>query len=255
MPGHQAHYTVRTYDVDANKRMTAPALLRLMNEAAMQHVIQLKLSVWDLEAHQISWVLLRLDLYIQRLPLLGEEIEIVTYPSGFERMFTYRDYRVVDRTGYPVAQATSTWILMHTATRRPARLPDWVVERAEPLFAAPDFLPRPASKLKEWRSTENQLTTTVGWHDLDFNWHLNNSHYLRLLLDALPQERLATEFPQRISLHYKAEANLGDLLVAESGSGSANSFQHRLLRGEEVLAMAETAWRDTLAAVLASPER
>jgi medium-chain acyl-[acyl-carrier-protein] hydrolase len=246
MPGHQERYTVRTYDIDVNKRMTAPALLRLMNEAAMQHVLKLKVSVWDLEAHHLGWVILRLDLYLHRLPLLGEEIEIVTYPSGFERMFTYRDYRVVDGEGNPVAQATSTWILMHTDTRRPARLPDWVVARAEPLLTTADFLPRPASKLREWQAAENQLTTTVGWHDLDFNWHLNNSHYLRLLLDALPQERLTTGFPQRISLHYKAEANLGDLLVAESGPGPDNSFQHRLRRGEEVLALAETVWPNPL---------
>ena len=120
---HEEWYTVRTYDVDRYKQMTAPSLLRSMNEAAMQNVLRLKLSVWDLEPEQLSWVLLRVDLQIQQMPTVSQRIRILTYPSGFERAFTYRDFRVYDEEGQLLAQATTTWVLMHLETRRPMRIP------------------------------------------------------------------------------------------------------------------------------------
>ena len=63
-------------------------MINLMQEAAMQNVIKMGVSVWDLEPHNISWVLMRLLLNVQRVPMLGERIKIVTHPAGFEKIYT-----------------------------------------------------------------------------------------------------------------------------------------------------------------------
>ena len=136
--GHQENYTIRAYDIDAHKRLTAPALVRILNEAAMQHVLKLKLSVLDLEPQQIGWVLLRLEMRISRLPVLGEKIQIRTTPSCFELAFTYRDYYMLDEQGEVIASVASTWILMNTESRRPARIPDWIVQQMPPFPADED---------------------------------------------------------------------------------------------------------------------
>ena len=241
--GHQEDYVVRAYDIDAHKRMTAPALLRLLNEAAMQHVLKLKLSVLDLEPHQIGWVLLRLEVRIDRLPDLGEEIQIRTTPSGFERAFTYRDYYVLDQRGEVLATASSTWILMNTETRRPARIPDWIIERM-PFFPEPEnCLPRPTSQLTTWSEAEHEQSHRVGWYELDFNWHLSNTHYLRLLLDSIPSSFLRDHFPSLIRIHYKQEAQLDDVVRSESGRVDSSGFRHRLLRDNTILAEGESVWQ------------
>ena len=64
---HVEPFRIRTYEIDHEKICTVPALLKLMHEAAMQYVLDLKLSVWDLEVHQISWVLMRQYLKVNRL--------------------------------------------------------------------------------------------------------------------------------------------------------------------------------------------
>lgn len=240
--GHQETYTVKTYDIDAFKQMTAPALSRVLNEVAMQHVLKLKLSVWDLEPHQIGWVLLRLELHINRLPLLGEQIHIQTYPSGFERVFTYRDYRVLDEHGKDIATASTTWVLLNTETRRPTRIPAWISERAPEEPEQAYCLPRPQAQLKEWTAASGKQNCIVGWYDLDFNWHLSNTHYLRLLLDSMPADFLQTHQPKIIRVHYKSEANLNDSLSSESAKLDGYLFQHQLLRGPTALAIAETVW-------------
>ena len=39
--GYQSNYEVRTYEIDSRKRMTIPALARLMQEAASGRVISI----------------------------------------------------------------------------------------------------------------------------------------------------------------------------------------------------------------------
>ena len=93
----QEPFQVRAYDINQHKTISIPAFVKLMQEAAMQHVLKLKLSVWDLEPQNLAWVLMRKHIQIDRYPILGEEISIKTHPSGFEKILTHRDYRVFDQ--------------------------------------------------------------------------------------------------------------------------------------------------------------
>lgn len=235
-------YTVRTYDMDVNRHMTLPALLRVINEAAMQNVIALKLSFWDLEKENLSWILLRLNLKIYQLPVVGQKLKISTYPTGIKRLFTFRDYKVWDEEGNLMAATASAWILMDTKTRRPARIPAWIHDRATNLGIDIEPLPRPKPKLPPWEGYEYEHNTTVGWHDLDFNMHLNNNHYLRLILDSLPVDVLEKKQLTELQIHYQNEAYHKDQLVSRTGILSEEEYHHELLRGEQVLARAVTRW-------------
>ena len=82
---------------------------------------------------------------------------------------------------------------------------------------------------------------SVGWHDLDWNRHLNNVHYLRIMLDTLPEEVFLTQQLQRIVLQYKAEAQLGDKLLGHANRDD-NQGQHLLYRGDTLLASAQSDW-------------
>ena len=241
--GYHEEYSVRAYDIDAYKRMTAPALLRVLNELAMQHVLQLKLSVLDLEPHQIGWVLLRLEVDINRLPNLGEKIQVKTTPSGVERAYTYRDYYVTDKQGELLATASTTWIMLNTENRRPTRIPYWIMERLPEMPPPEQCLARPAGQLPDWTDATTQASSRVGWYDLDFNWHLSNTHYLGLLLNGVSSDFLKNHAPSHLLIHYKQEAVLDDELLSEACQMDGHSFRHRLRRGDDILAEASTSWR------------
>ena len=130
-PQHTEYFSIRAYAVDAKKHVHVPALLQLMHETAMQHVLDLRLSVWDLELMNLAWVLTRLQVKIHQLPLLGQKIKIVTNPSGFEKIRTFRDYRVFSEDGQLLATAVSLWFLMNTQTRRLARVPAGIRQTIE----------------------------------------------------------------------------------------------------------------------------
>ncbi|MEM9919297.1 MAG: acyl-ACP thioesterase domain-containing protein [Bacteroidota bacterium] len=248
MPPHpqliyQAPLTVSTYEIDRFKNMTVPALINQMHEAAMQNVLLLKLSLWDLEPYKLSWVLMRLRLNVRRIPKLGEEISIRTHPAGFQKFFTYRDYRVFDADHQPIAEASSTWLLMDTEKRKMTRIPDFILQFDMP--APADCLPRISDKLPNMDQAEQGIDFRVNWHDLDFNQHLSNVNYFQWMLDALPEEWLLSHQLTTFDIQFRLEASLGDALRCEWKNGGEEQILHRLIRlsdGKE-LANARTVWK------------
>jgi acyl-ACP thioesterase len=243
--GQVYHCEVKAYDIDARKEMTLPALVRHLQEAAMANVIRLKLSVWDLEPEQLSWVLLRKEIHLVKRPLLGEPLTVLTYPAGFDRLFTFRDFRIYNGAGELVATAATTWMLMHLETRRPTRYPAWITDKLAPQMPPPEVcLPRAASALPEPPDPDEWFPVRVGWHDLDFNFHLNNTYYLRWMLDGLPEDVFRQQSLRRLVIHYLREGNLGDQLEIGVVSGENGQFHHQLRQVATglVLARMSTTW-------------
>jgi len=242
-PRHTESFSVRAYSVDRTKRLSIPKLVQFMHETAMQHVLQLQLSVWDLEPLHLAWVLTRIDIKIQQQPLLGETIHVQTNPSGFEKIRTFRDYRMLNQEGQLLASAVSTWFLMDTKTRRLARVPAVIKTKIEDIITQIDnpLARNPAQNLSLQR-TDYQQSFRVAWHDLDFNAHLNNIHYLKWLLDALPEQFLDTHQLRSLDIHYKQECVLNDEILSEVQFTETGKSTHRLSKSGKEVASAVCSW-------------
>ncbi|HMQ47759.1 MAG TPA: thioesterase [Saprospiraceae bacterium] len=237
---YENYYHIRTYEIDNHKRLTIPALMRLMQETTMQHVIRLRLSVWDLEKQHLSWVLMRKQIVVQQMPILGQHIRIQTYPAGIEKLFTYRDYKVFDEKGDLVVYATSTWMLMDTENRRMVNTTEVLRHYLDLMPPSNACLPKfEGGKLAILPNYEHHCGFQVNWHDLDFNLHLNNTCYAQWMLDALPGEHLNSQPLQRMDIYYRKECVLKEELTSQAGWESPGVCQHRLVRlrdGVEVAA-------------------
>ena len=240
---HTESFVIRTYEIDHEKICTPPALIQLMDEAAMQNVIDLKLSVWDLEKEKISWVLMRKYLIINRLPRLGEKITIFTSPAGFEKFFTYRDYKAYAADGSLLAYSSSTWLLMDTELRRMTRIPDFILSLNERMPAATACLPRPNAKLPKFETVHFSKKYHIGWYNLDFNQHLNNVFYTKWMLEALPIAILKEKKLIDFQIEYRMEGLLGDDLQVEIQQIDEHTFLHRMMKKEKELACAKTIWQ------------
>lgn len=242
--GYEENFTIRTYEIDNRKLATPAALIRLMQEAAMQNVLKLQLSVWDLEPHGISWVLMRLYLRINRLPKLGEQIRIQTYPAGFEKVLTHRDYKVFSADGELLAYSSSTWLLMDTHTRRMTRIPDFIMQFQEQMPPESTFLPRAADKLPKFEHCDRRKTYEVNWHDLDFNMHLNNTLYIQWMLETVEDGILQNGYLSELDIIFRMEGLWKEVIQSELQQLSEDTFLHRLLRASDgkELATMQTKW-------------
>lgn len=237
-------YTIRTYEIDNQKVCLVPSLIKLMHEAAMENVLKLKLSVWDLEPHHISWVLMRKSLKINRLPVLGDVIHVQTYPAGFEKFFTYRDYNIFDESGDLLASSSSTWLLMDTIDRKMTRIPEFILDLNKQMPPKEACLPRAKNKLIRFEETHSAKNFQVGWYDLDFNNHLNNVFYICWMLEALDDSVLQYKKLKDFDIVYKQEAKWKDQVISEVQRVEENVFLHRLVRaadGKE-LSLAQSFW-------------
>ncbi|WP_170254695.1 acyl-[acyl-carrier-protein] thioesterase [Phaeodactylibacter luteus] len=237
-------YQVRAYEIDAQQRMTLPALSRLMQEAALQNVIEIGMSYWDLAPYHISWVLTRQQIEVQRLPNLNEHIRIHTYPAGFLKAFALRDFWVETLDGEPLAHSASTWLLMDTRSRKMANPPDFVLAFNRRMPPKEQCLPRISGQLDKLGAVGHQESYTVHWHDLDFNRHLNNTLYIQWMLDPVPETVLAERQMRFLDIEYRAEGQLADVLQSEVEEAAIGTYRHRILRPADgkVLANAFTRW-------------
>ncbi len=242
---HYTEYVIRTFDIDSRKQATVPALIRLMQEAAMEQVIKLGISVWDLEVHNISWILMRKHLQIARMPRLGEKIKIMTHPSGFERIYTYRDFRVFDEAGIQIAQSSTAWLLMNIESRRLSRIPAFILKLSEQLPPEETFVPRVSTKMPKLSQVDWEKSFRVSWHDLDFNQHLNNTFYIQWMLESLPEKVLRYQRLTDMKVQYQAEALLGERVVSQCTRTETGGYLHRLVTEEEgkELAFLATNWQ------------
>ena len=242
---YQEDFRIRTFEIDSAKNATLPALVQLMQEAAMQNVIDIKLSIWDLEPHKISWVLMRKNMTINRFPILGEKIKIITYPAGFEKFFTYRDYKIFAENGDLICQSSSTWLLMDVEKRRMTRIPNFIKAMATDMEQNVEIaLPRPKLKLDfKFEKATASKEFEVNYFDLDFNNHLSNVTYLKWMLEAIPSDFLLKYKIKHLDILYRAECRLGEIVTSAIEEVEENVFIHRLSSSEgKELMLAKTIW-------------
>lgn len=236
-------FTVRAYEIDVHRRATLPTLINYMQEAAWHNATARGGSVYLLHEHGVSWVLHRLRLEMFRYPMHLETITVETWPSGRERFFVYRDYRIFDAAGVLIGQATSTWIVFDLEARKLVAVPEFLhglVDTAVRADRSP--LPRAGSKIRFPKTHEYEQVIQVRHHDLDINRHVNQAYYCQWAIESLPEQVLAEKTLREIDIVFKAESTQGDHLLAQADSPETNIFVHQIIRNDTQLIFARTTW-------------
>lgn len=233
---------IKGYDVDIHQRATIPAMVMLMQEAAMQHVLRIGVSAKELVKENLGWVLHQQYFEFFRQPMLGEKLKIQTNPTGLERIFTYRDFQMKDEKGEMSAQASSSWILMDTETRKMAKYPEFISEMLQP---SNDFekLPRPPRMKFKIEKPDFEKNFQVGFHDLDFNGHLSNFYYFKWMLDSMPSDFLKNNQLQSLQIRFKEECYLDDEVKVLIEKVEEKTYVHVLLKEGRILAEGRTVWK------------
>ncbi|HEX9106088.1 MAG TPA: acyl-ACP thioesterase domain-containing protein, partial [Longimicrobiales bacterium] len=123
-----------SFDVGPRGELRTSALMGYLEDAAGAHAAAFGVGVRELQPRGFAWVLSRYHLRLLRVPLLGESLEVSTWPSGRTAVFATRDFEVRDAGGSVVALATTSWAVIDLASKRPRRVsdvvsPELVVER------------------------------------------------------------------------------------------------------------------------------
>lgn len=236
------NFKVRSYELSPDRELSAPSLCNYLQEAASRHAQELGVSIDHLAQHQLTWVLARLDLVILEPTHWRDEVLVETWPSKMRGFVARREFlvRLEDRIA---ARATSAWLVIDLAKRRPSRLPPALLRIIVP--DRPPALPRTASSLPRMEDSPAgdllEQRFEVGYGDLDINRHVNHVSYIEWALESLPTEfheghrlvELEADF--RSEIHYPAEVvakarrvNLADGISVVHGVGTSGGEAARL---------------------------
>ena len=217
-------FEIRAGEVDRRGVVTIPALMQLMQETSLKHVIKLKASIWDMK--DASWVLLSKEINIIKLPNLGDKITIRTYPAGVKRIYAYRDFWIYDEDGKVIVTASTTWTLLNLGTRKLQPIPETVKDLPIPDGFEP--LQNPPMKLKLKEELKMLDHQKIGYYHLDWNNHVNNVHYLKFMLESIA-DHLPKYEVQTINIVFKGEALYKDRVeVHGQFDQSSNESHHKI---------------------------
>ncbi|MDR8391801.1 thioesterase [Aliifodinibius sp. S!AR15-10] len=227
-------FKIRSSEIRPDGKAKLQTICDLLQEIAGNHALQLNFDVTQLNEKNLTWVLHRLDVQIERYPEWRETVEVETWPAGGDKLRAHRDFQVWDEQGNIIIRALSYWLMIDRSNRRPVRIPDEVLNMASKDInhVIPVKKTRPSSP----KSTESEKQFSVRYSDLDVNRHVNNIKYVEWVTETLPKYRLT----KTMDIEFKAECNHGDTIKVATGPVKDNNTQSDvMIQGEgNVLATA-----------------
>ena len=208
-------------DVDFRNRLRPAALLSMMQEAAGHDAARLGFGHDRIAPLGIAWVLARFSLEMRRWPGWDEDLVVETWSKGAESLYGLRDFRFLDAAGQELGLASSVWLLIDAAARRPVR-PD-ILGQPLPGDPARQALPGKPGKLVAAVPLAAIGEHRIDYSDLDHHRHVNNASYVAMAMDCLPLDFLAASTVASLQVNYLAEALGGETLEFWAGEEEGGS--------------------------------
>lgn len=207
-------YVVGYSDVDFMKELKLSTLFNYFQDTASKAVEHLGIGVDVLtDRYSVAWVLLRMRVEIGRIPTFSETVTVETWPHPPGKLEFRRDYRVKDADGNTIILATSSWAIIDVHTRELKKS-----ELIRELYQFPELtnensLDHKFTKLKPFGQLDVVYRKVIGYSDVDFIGHINNTRYIDYIMDCFPVESHRQYSVKAIEVNYIKEAFPGDSLV------------------------------------------
>lgn len=78
-------FRVRSSDTDAGNRWKLHEMHCLLQETAKNHAEVLGLGYEQMYRHGRAWVLARMRIRLEKMPLMGAVVQVLTWPKGIQQ--------------------------------------------------------------------------------------------------------------------------------------------------------------------------
>ena len=234
-------YTVKSFECDRRDTLRLLTLLNLFQDIADDSANEIGIGYDYLRTVGKAWVLIAMNVQIDRMPHLAEEITIKSWPSDFSTLYTEREFEVWSADGERIIRACSQWIVIDFATRRPMHLKDCLPEYEpihEKVILEDRFPKLPATDRDDY--TERFL---VRYDDIDRNDHVNNAIYSLWASESLEPQYRIEHVPAGLIINFRKEGLFGEkIFVSTQMDGDASLHSIKAEDGRE-LARVQFTWQ------------
>ena len=194
---------------DKNGKMRIGELARQMQTITEAHFDRdAGIKNEELQKLGISWVISWSDIQLIRLPKAGEKVLLRIWPGKNKAIMYTRKYAMYTLEGEPLMATASLFLLMDQHTRTAAAQPEQMKDLTPVILEGE---PKPPKMKQVMPATyAGQKQRVVQPEEIDYNGHLNNSHYLdwtEELKDTVFKQKAETK---EIWIQYSKELKEGE---------------------------------------------
>lgn len=183
------------------------ALVNKMQETSSLHAEALGMGYETLEAHDLGWIISRYQITMSRYPSWEENITIETWPSGIERLFAMRRFRIYGEDQKQIGSIHCAYILIDTKTGRIQRIS--ALPTPLPVIEEGDK----ADELQKLKMPDHLVGTykrQVYYTDIDLNMHMNNACYVQWIEDCFLLNKYKDMEIREIQVNFISGAKIGE---------------------------------------------
>lgn len=217
-------FVAEPFHVDFTERLTMGVLGNHLLNCAGFHAADRGFGIATLNENHYTWVLSRLAVEMTEMPCAYEKFSIQTWVENVYRLFTDRNFAILNAEGKPIGYARSVWAMISMQTRKPAdllalhggKITDYICTGKEcPIDKPGRMKTEHPEQLAEHRAK---------YSDIDLNGHVNSIKYIEHILDLFPMEQFREKTVRRFEVAYVAESYYGDTLTFHREQKSENEY-------------------------------
>lgn len=209
----EKEYTISSYECDRNENLRLLTLMNILQDAADGHATSLGLGLDYCLSKGLAWVGSNYHLRILRLPKMHEKIKLLTWPAVEKKLGAIREFLLLDEKNIPIIKASSQWILIDAARRKPVSLQENLpkYQIIDERVMETDF-----AKIPEPRKVDEKAEFFIRFDDIDLNNHVNNAVYPLWASESVGIEFRAAHTPSEIEISFKKEGLYGEDIFVET---------------------------------------
>jgi len=222
---------VHSYQLDRDKQISPVAIAELMQEAAGMHSNTGGFGYKQVVSKSLVWVLNALRFEVNNYPIWDDEITIKTWIVESNRFFSRRDFQFIDKNGEILIVGSTIWILYNFETKRPQNIQamgfDVLEHNGE--FAVENAIKTTREHL-EGKLVDEFI---VKFSDLDMVGHLNNTRYVRSIIDSYNIAYFDNNILKSFEIQFRAEAKYNEKLQIFEETIDDQQSKLEIKRGDE----------------------
>lgn len=241
-------FVAEPFWVDFSGHLTMGVLGNCLLNCAGFHAADRGFGIASLNEANHTWVLSRLAVDMDEMPFQYESFEIETWVENVYRLFTDRNFAVLNKDGKKIGNVRSIWAMIDMNTRRPADLlklhgghiTDYITKDV------PCPIERP-SRITLNDGGKQVFSHQIVYNDIDINGHVNSVRYIEHVLDLFPMSLYKSRRLHRFEIAYVAESYYGDRLdffVSEEAADATKTTYNVEIKknGTEVVCRAKAVF-------------
>lgn len=237
-------FVAEPFHVDFMERLTMGVLGNHLLNCAGFHAADRGFGIATLNENHYTWVLSRLAIELEDMPRAYERFSIQTWVENVYRLFTDRNFAILDKDGKAIGYARSIWAMISMETRKPADLLTLHGGSIVDYVCVKDC---PIDKPGRIKVNHPELVgeCQVKYSDIDLNGHVNSIKYIEHILDLFPMEMFREKRIRRFEMAYVAESYYGDTLSFYREQTGENEYDVEVKKnGSEVVVRSKVIFRD-----------